>query len=129
MYYLTKSALRVAGQALAAGEAALRRYSHKFSPKVYTQPQLFACLAVKVFLKTDCRGLTVLLDEWPDLAGAIGLARIPHWTTLQRINGDSVNCGASEAPEPVHQLVCMGSASGGLPWWCSTSASPSQPGR
>lgn len=84
MYYLTKSAVRVAGEALAAGEACLRRYRHKYSPKVYTQPQLFACLALKVFLKTDYRGLTVLLDEWPDLAGTVGLERIPHWATVQK---------------------------------------------
>src|SRR4051794_6524753 len=84
MYTLTKSALRVACRALAAGEGGLRRYGHKFSPKVYTQPQLFACLVLKVFFKTDYRGVTVLLEEWPDLAGAVGLGRVPHWTTLQK---------------------------------------------
>jgi hypothetical protein len=84
MYFLTKSAVRVAGRALAAGEASLRRYSHKFSPKVYTQPQLFACLVLKVFLKTDYRSVTILLEEWSDLTDTLGLGRVPHWTTLQK---------------------------------------------
>lgn len=53
MYTLTKSALCLARNALAIGQAALRRYAHKYSPKLYTQPQLFACLVVKVFFKTD----------------------------------------------------------------------------
>jgi hypothetical protein len=84
MYFLTKSAVRVAGRALAAGEASLRRYSHKYSPKVYTQPQLFACLVLKVFLKTDYRSVTILLEEWSDLTDTLGLGRVPHWTTLQK---------------------------------------------
>ena len=84
MYTLTKSALGVARRALGAGQAGLRRYGHKFSPKVYTQPQLFTCLVLKVFFKTDYRGVTVLLEEWAELAGAVGLCRIPHWTTLQK---------------------------------------------
>jgi hypothetical protein len=84
MYTLTKSAVRVARRALAAGEARLRRYSHKYSPKLYTQPQLFACLVLKVFLKTDYRGVTILLEEWSNVTEALGLDRVPHWTTLQK---------------------------------------------
>lgn len=84
MYHLTKSAVRVAGQALAAGQAALRRYSHKYSPKKFTQPQLFACLALKVFLKADYRSVVVLLEEWSDLRAALELSGVPHWTTLQK---------------------------------------------
>ena len=33
--------------ALAAGKDAFSDYSHKFSPKKFTQPQLFACLVLK----------------------------------------------------------------------------------
>jgi hypothetical protein len=84
MYYLTKSAVRVAGRALAAGEASLRRYSHKYSPKVYTQPQLCACLVLKAFLKTDYRSISILLEEWSNLTDTLGLGRVPHWTTLQK---------------------------------------------
>src|SRR5215207_7503555 len=77
----------------------LRRYGQKFSPKVYTQPQLFACLVLKVFFKTDYRGVTVLLEEWPELAGALGLGlgRVPHWTTLQKAGRRLLTCAAPTA--------------------------------
>jgi hypothetical protein len=81
---LIKSPLRVARRALAAGEAALRRYAHKNSPKKFTQPQLFACLVLKVFLKTDYRGLEELLWELRDLPQALGLACVPHFTTVHK---------------------------------------------
>lgn len=87
MYTLTKSALCLARNALTVAEGALRRYAHKYSPKLYTQPQLFACLALKAFFKTDYRGITVLLEEHSDLRAVLGLARVPHWTTLQKACG------------------------------------------
>ena len=49
MSLTNKSPQDVAREALAAGTAALTLYSHKFSPKTFTQPQLFACLALKKF--------------------------------------------------------------------------------
>src|SRR5262249_987498 len=84
MSTLTKSPVRVARRALGAGTHALRRYAHKFSPKVYTQPQLFACLVLKVFFKTDYRGVTDLLRDLADLRTALGLVRAPHYTTLPK---------------------------------------------
>jgi hypothetical protein len=81
---LTKSPRDVARRALAAGQAALRCYAHKYSPKKYTQPQLFACLVLKAFFKTDYRGIVIYLDDLPDLAGVLGLHHVPHWTTLQK---------------------------------------------
>jgi hypothetical protein len=44
MSVTSKSPQDVAREALAAGTAALAPYSHKFSPKKFTQPQLLACL-------------------------------------------------------------------------------------
>jgi Transposase DDE domain len=84
MYTLTKSPLTVARRALATGEASLRCYSHHFSPRKYTQPQLFACLALKVFFRTDYRGISVLLYELPELAAALRLRAVPHFTTLHK---------------------------------------------
>ncbi len=84
MSTLSKSTLRVARRALAAGERALRRYSHKYSPKKFTQPQLFACLVIKVFHKTDYRGLAEMLAEWSDLVRALHLAAVPHYTTFHK---------------------------------------------
>jgi hypothetical protein len=53
MSKLTKSPLRLARHALLVGCEALRPYTSKYSPRRYTQPQLFACLALKAFHKTD----------------------------------------------------------------------------
>jgi transposase len=81
---LTKSPRYVARRALAAGQAALRCYAHKYSPKKYTQPQLFACLVLKAFFKTDYRGIVIYLEDLPDLAALLGLRHVPHWTTLHK---------------------------------------------
>ncbi len=84
MFTLTKSALLLARNALAIGEAALPRYAHKYSPKLYSQPQHFACLTLKTFFKTDYRGIAVLLEEHSDLRAVLGLDGVPHWTTFQK---------------------------------------------
>jgi hypothetical protein len=59
-------------------------YSHRCSPKTYTQPQLFACLVLKEFLKLDYRKLAGLLRDTPDLCKAIELTKVPHFTTFQK---------------------------------------------
>ena len=81
---LSKSPIRVARHALATASATLPDYAHRFSPKKYTQPQLFACLVLKTFLKTDYRGVAVHLVEHSDLRDVVGLAAVPHFTTLQK---------------------------------------------
>jgi len=84
MSLTSKSPQDVAREALAAGTAALALYSHKFSPKKFTQPQLLACLALRKFYKTDYRGISVMLAEHSDLRTILGLERVPHFTTLQK---------------------------------------------
>jgi len=84
MSRLSKSPLRVAREALAVAQNTLRTYTHKFSPKKYTQPQLFACLVLKTFLKTDYRGLAAHLADHSDLRVALGLRSVPHYTTPQK---------------------------------------------
>jgi Transposase DDE domain len=84
MSTLSKSPVQVARVALAVATKALRPYAHKFSPKLYTQPQLFACLVLKTFFKTDYRGVTVLLRDCRDLRQTVGLRSVPHFTTLHK---------------------------------------------
>jgi hypothetical protein len=84
MSTLTKSPIRVARHALAVGSVAVRPYAHRFSPRKYTQPQLFACLVLKTFLKVDYRGLAAHLADHSDLRAALGLAAVPHFTTVQK---------------------------------------------
>ena len=69
------------------GKLALPDYAHKFSPKTYTQPQLFACLVLKEFLHRDYRGIEDLLKDTPELAAAIDLKKVPDFTTLQKAAG------------------------------------------
>lgn len=79
------------------GTLALPDYAHKYSPKTYTQPQLFACLVLKEFLHRDYRGIEQLLRDTPDLAAAIELKAIPDHSTLQKA---------------AKRLLCAPSASG-----------------
>lgn len=84
MSTLTKSPLRVARLAIAVARRCLRAYAHKFSPKKFTQHQLFACLVLKTFYKTDYRGLVGHLADNSDLRAALGLRTVPHFTTPQK---------------------------------------------
>jgi hypothetical protein len=81
---MTKSALAVAREALAAAGAALPAYSSPYSKRTYTQHQLFALLALREFLKTDYRGLEQHLRDGSDLRAALGLATIPDHSTEQK---------------------------------------------
>ena len=69
---------------MATAKRALPLYSHRNSPKKFTQHQLFACLVLKNFLKTDYRGVVAHLADCASLTETLGLARVPHYTTLQK---------------------------------------------
>jgi hypothetical protein len=76
--------LAVARAALASATAALPAYASKFSRKDFTQPQLFAALVVREFLKQDYRGAEQLLRDWSDLRDVLGLKKVPDHSTLQK---------------------------------------------
>ena len=80
----TKSPRRVLVFAYVIGGWALPAYAHRYSPKKFTQPQLFACLVLKEFLRLDYRKLSALLADCPDLCAAIDLECVPHYTTFQK---------------------------------------------
>jgi len=65
-------------------QRSLDAFSHPCSPKKFTQHQLFAALVFKAFLKTDYRGVVKHLRDCPELAAAIELEKIPHFTTVQK---------------------------------------------
>ena len=79
---MTKSALRLATTALALGERVLPRYGRPHAPHYYTQPQLFALLALRSFWDTDSRTTATRVAEWGELRRALGLATVPHYSTL-----------------------------------------------
>ena len=66
------------------GQESLPQYSHRFSPKKFTLPQLLACLVLKAFLKVDYRGVVEFLNDCPELRKTIELEDVPHFTTLQK---------------------------------------------
>jgi hypothetical protein len=70
---ITKSTLSFATTALTIAQNALPPYSCPKNPHKFTQPQFFAILALRVFLKQDCRG------GWPRRAQvrATGAPGIP----------------------------------------------------
>jgi len=80
----SKSPRKVARVALAAGKECFSDYSHRYSPKKFTQPQLFACLVLKDFEKKDYRGIWQFLKDCSDICQELGLKKVPHWTTLQK---------------------------------------------
>jgi Transposase DDE domain len=84
MSTLSKSPLNVARHALRLAKQHLRPYEHRYSPKVYTQPQLFVCLVLKTFFRRDYRGVVAILAEFEALRLYLGLKRVPHFTTLQK---------------------------------------------
>jgi hypothetical protein len=72
----------LARDALSAARGEVPPYSHPRSPHAFTQPQLFALLAVRRFLGTDFRRVAALAARSPELREALGLERIPHYSTL-----------------------------------------------
>jgi hypothetical protein len=84
MSITSKSPAAVLRAALDIAKQVYPAYSHRNSPKKFTQHQLFACLVLKNFLKTDYRGVTDLLQDCYSLQELLGLEHVPHYTTLQK---------------------------------------------
>ncbi len=80
----SKSPRSVAICAYEVAKQSLPSYSSKFSPRFYSQPQLFALLILKQFFKTDYRGLIAIIEDSSDLKEVLELKEIPHYTTLQK---------------------------------------------
>src|SRR3989344_5699538 len=80
----SKSPKQTAVIAYAAAKKTLPAYSHRFSPKKFTQPQLVACLVLKEFFTTDYRGISGILEDSSDLRKVLELDDVPHFTTLQK---------------------------------------------
>lgn len=78
----TKSAVALAREARDLAERSLPKYSSPHSPRQYTQHQHFAVLVLRQYFRTDYRGIVQLLAEWTELREALGLTRVPHYSTL-----------------------------------------------
>lgn len=80
----TKSPLQVLSMAFEIGRKVFHRYSHCCSPRKFTQPQLFACLVLKEFLKLDYRGVAAMISDMCELRSVIELGKAPHFTTYHK---------------------------------------------
>jgi hypothetical protein len=80
----SKSPRKVALEAYEVAKRKLPAYSHRFSPKKFTQHQLFALLILKIHQRKDYRGVIALLEDMPQLLKDLQLRSIPHFTTLQK---------------------------------------------
>jgi hypothetical protein len=80
---MTKSPVKLAITALRAAEA-IPVYSSTRSRKDFTMRQHLAMASVRQFLKLDYRGFTTLLEEFSELRDALGLTKVPHYTTVQK---------------------------------------------
>ena len=58
--------------------------SHKFSPSIFTLPQMFACLVLREHQKKSYRGIEALLADSSDLRNSINLKGTPDHNTLCR---------------------------------------------
>ena len=81
---LSKSPLSVVREALTFAKQVFPDHGHRFAPRKFTQPQLFAVLALRHFLHLDYRGIVQLLHEWSDVRAALGLQAVPTYSTLCR---------------------------------------------
>jgi hypothetical protein len=99
MAITSKSPQAVVKAALSTARRALPAYRHVCSPKKFTQHQLFACLVLKSFLKTDYRGVAQHLEDHPTLRTLLELKAVPHFTTLQKASRRLL------ATQPVRRLL------------------------
>jgi hypothetical protein len=99
---MTKSPRAVAREALRLAREALPAYSSKFSRRDFTQHQLFACLVLKTFFKTDYRGVVQFLEDFAELRADLSLDKVPHYSTLcyaaGRLLKKGRSCSSSSRP-------------------------------
>jgi hypothetical protein len=80
---MTRSPVALAKQAMLVAERSLPAYSSPYSPKKFTQHQLFALLVLKQFFKTDYRGIVTLVTDFSELRDVLGLeGEVPDHSTL-----------------------------------------------
>ena len=129
---MSRSPRKVAGVALEIGNRTLPQYAHKFSPKKFTQPQLFACLVLKRFFDVDYRGIQAYLGDMPSLQQELGLKKVPHFTTLQQAHARLLGSANTrklldQSVRLVHEAEAEGQEESGAEGSGDTEAASSDP--
>ena len=112
---MTKSALSLASKALETGRRAVPDHSHRNSPRKFTQPQMFAVLAVREMFHVDFPGMEQLLKDWSDLREALDLKAVPDYSTLcrahERLLKKALSTGSwrdhTARTEPQRSRMCL----------------------
>ena len=107
---MTYSPLALAKEALLVAQASLPPYSSHFSKKDFTQHQLFALLVLRQFFETDYRGIVQIVRDWSDLREALGLKKVPHYSTLCYAQQRLLKKGAFAASWPPSSTALARSA-------------------
>jgi hypothetical protein len=77
--------VKVARIIYAQTQAVFPKYSHRFSPKKFTLPQLAACVLLCFYFKMSYRDFEELLLMSKELRDALELTRVPDYSTLNRM--------------------------------------------
>ncbi|GIV82994.1 MAG: hypothetical protein KatS3mg052_2381 [Candidatus Roseilinea sp.] len=77
--------VKVARIIYAQAQAAFPRYSHRFSPKKFTLPQLATCVLLSFYFKMSYRDFEELLLMSQELRDALELTAVPDYSTLNRM--------------------------------------------
>jgi hypothetical protein len=84
----TRSPVALARTAYQVAQAALPAYFSDRSRKDFTQAQLFACLVLMEFFRTDFRGIVAYLNDFAELRRILKFTdKVPHYSTLCRAKG------------------------------------------
>jgi len=78
----TDDILIVAQRAMEIGLRCLPAYSNPFSPRKFTQPQLFALLVIRQALGWTYRQTAARVREWAELRETLQLNAVPEQSTL-----------------------------------------------
>src|SRR5690349_4351387 len=79
---MSKSPREVALHAMEVAQRSLPPYSATHSSKKFTQHQLFAIATLRQFFRVDYRGVIAILADSSELRSALGLERLPHYSTI-----------------------------------------------
>ena len=91
--------LAFARLALAVAERILPERAHRFAPRRYTQPQLFACLLLREYLHLDYRSAEEVIGASDSLRRILWLRCVPDYSTLWRFAQEKVT------PELIEQAL------------------------
>ena len=84
----------------------LPMYSHKKSPHIYTLSQLISCVLLKIYLKNiSFRDLEELLLSSENMCGALGLRRVPNYSTFNRACNRVSNKNVQKLLEKILEII------------------------